>query len=207
MIFYDYYSDVPDEKVQAFVADQQLGRLVTVSDTGQPHIGLYPFLFKGSSIGMHLHRMDEQLADLRTNPKCCFEVDELLGTIPSHWIHPSNASFATAYYQSVILECDAVVFEDPKTIAEHQERLMQHYQPEGGYESLNSEHKMYRGPLNMIAAIVLTIRERKVKWKLAQNRDRETRAKLIQLLRQRGQATDERAAEALQWTLDYEATK
>jgi predicted FMN-binding regulatory protein PaiB len=66
---------------------------------------------------------------------------------------------------------------------------------------------MYHGSLNTIAAITLTIRECKVKWKLAQNRDRETRVKIIQHLRDRGQATDHRAADALQWTLDHEASK
>jgi predicted FMN-binding regulatory protein PaiB len=66
---------------------------------------------------------------------------------------------------------------------------------------------MYQGSLNMIAAMTLTIREYKVKWKLAQNRDRETRAKIIQHLRERGESSDLRAAEALQWTLDHEASK
>jgi predicted FMN-binding regulatory protein PaiB len=207
MIFYDEYADVPKEMIQQFVTEQQLGRLITASSSGQPHIGLYPFQFLGSTIEMHLNRQDEQLADLRANPKCAFEVDEMLGTIPSYWIHPSNAAFATAYYRVVIFECDSAISEDPQTIAEQQQRLMQHYQPDGGYEALNAQHAMYQGSLNMIAAMTLTIRECKVKWKLAQNRDRETRLKIIQQLRDRGQATDLRAAEALHWTLDHEAAK
>jgi predicted FMN-binding regulatory protein PaiB len=207
MIFYDEYSDVPKEIIERFVTDQQLGRLVTVSDSGQPHIGLYPFLFLGSTIEMHLNRRDEQLADLRANPKCSFEVDEMLGTIPSYWIHPANAAFATAYYRVVIFECDVVLSEDPKVLAAHQQRLMQHHQPDGGYEPLSAENAMYHGSLNSIAALNLTIRECKVKWKLAQNRDRETRAKLIQYLRERGQPTDVRAADTLQWTLDHDASK
>ena len=48
MIFYDEYSDVPKEIIERFVTDQQLGRLVTVSDSGQPHIGLYPSVDPGS---------------------------------------------------------------------------------------------------------------------------------------------------------------
>lgn len=207
MIFYDEYADVPKEIIQQFVTEQQLGRLVTVSGKGQPHIGLYPFQFLGSTIEMHLNRRDEQLSDLRANPKCAFEVDEMLGTIPSYWIHPSNAAFATAYYRVAIFECEAAISEDPQIIAKQQQRLMQHYQPDGGYEALNAQHAMYQGSLNMIAALTLTIRECKVKWKLAQNRDRDTRLKIIQQLRDRGQATDLRAADALQWTLDHEAAK
>jgi transcriptional regulator len=207
MIFYDYYADVPDEVLNEFVSNQQLGHFVTVSAQGQPHIGLYPFLFLGATIEMHLHRDDEQLADLRTNKKCTFEVDEIHGSIPSHWVHPTNAMFATAYHRTVIFECDAEISEDHAVLGAQQQRLMQHYQPDGGYKPVSAEHAMYRGPFNQIAALTLTIRERKVKWKLAQNRDRDTRTNLIAELRKRGRPTDAGAADALQWTLDHEASK
>ena len=65
MIFYDYYADIPEQTLREFVSKQELGRLVSVNSDGQPHVGLYPFLFLGESIEMHLHRADEQLADLR----------------------------------------------------------------------------------------------------------------------------------------------
>ncbi len=207
MIFYDYYADVPDEVLTKFVTTRELGRLVTVSGAGQPHIGLYPFLFLGATLEIHLHRSDEQLADLRANPKCAFEVDEIHGTIPSHWIHAENAMFATAYHRTVIFECDAAISEDHGVLAAQQQRLMERYQPGGGFKPVSGEHAMYRGPFNQIAALTLTVRERKVKWKLAQNRDRDTRAKLIAELRQRARPTDAGAADALQWTLDHEASK
>jgi transcriptional regulator len=207
MIFYDYYADVPDEALKQFVSSQQLGRFVTVNAAGQPHIGLYPFLFLGSTIEMHLHRDDEQLADIRANKKCTFEVDEIHGTIPSHWVHPTNAMFATAYHRTVIFECDAEASQDHGVLGAQQQRLMQHYQPDGGFNPVSGEHAMYRGPFNQIAALTLTVRERKVKWKLAQNRDRDTRMKLIAELRKRGRPTDAGAADALQWTLDHQASK
>lgn len=205
MIFYDYYADVPEDTLRNFVSQQELGRFVTVSADGQPHIGLYPFLFLGPTIEIHLHRKDEQLEDLRTNRKCTFEVDELHGTIPSHWVHATNAMFATAYHRTVIFECDAEVSEDAEVLAAQQRRLMQHYQPDGGHKPVSTEHAMYRGPFNEISALTLTVRARKVKWKLAQNRDRKTREKLIANLRARGRPTDGGAADALQWTLDHEA--
>ena len=206
MIFYDYYADVPEQTLRDFISKQELGHFVTVSADGQPHIGLYPFLFLGETIEIHLGRADEQLKDLVTNRKCTFEVDEMHGTIPSHWIHATNAMFATAYHRTVIFECEAEVSEDPEVLAAQQRRLMAHYQPDG-HTTVSTEHAMYRGPFNQIAALTLTIRERKVKWKLAQNRDRETRTKLITELRQRGRPTDAGAADALQWTLDHEASR
>jgi len=207
MIYYDYYADVPDDVLKQFVATRELGRLVTVSGEGQPHIGLYPFLFLDSALEIHLHRSDEQLADLRANKKCAFEVDEIHGTIPSHWIHPTNAMFATAYHRTVIFECDAEISEDHDVLGAQQQRLMDRYQPRGGFKAVSAAEAMYRGPFNQIAALTLTVRERKVKWKLAQNRDRDARMKLIAELRKRARPTDAGAADALQWTLDHEASK
>jgi uncharacterized protein len=207
MIFYDYYADVPEQTLRDFVSKQELGRLVSVNEHGQPHVGLYPYLFLGDRIEMHLSRADEQFADLRAHATCAFEVDELHGTIPSHWIHASNAMFATAYHRAVIFECEAEVSEDAEVLGAQQQRLMAHYQPEGGHKPVSAEHAMYRGPFNEIAAVTLHVRARKVKWKLAQNRDRATREKLIANLRARGRPTDAGAADALQWTLDHETAK
>jgi predicted FMN-binding regulatory protein PaiB len=66
---------------------------------------------------------------------------------------------------------------------------------------------MYRGPLKEIRALTLHVRARKVKWKLAQNRTREQREGLIAKLRERARPSDAGAADALQWTLDHEASK
>jgi transcriptional regulator len=207
MIFYDYYADVPDDVLRDFVSTQELGRFVTVNSEGQPHLGLYPFVYLDDRIELHLHRSDEQLADLLTNSKCTFEVDEIHGTVPSHWTHATNAMFATAYHRVVIFECDAEVSEDPGALAAQQQRLMSHYQPEGGHAPVNTDSAMYRGAFKEIRALTLAVRARKVKWKLAQNRSREQREKLIGELRARGRPTDAGAAEALQWTLDHEAKR
>jgi predicted FMN-binding regulatory protein PaiB len=207
MIFYDYYADVPEETLNDFVRGQQLGRLVTADAAGQPHIGLYPFLFLGQSIEMHLHRDDEQLGDLAANARCVFEVDEVLGSIPSHWIHPANAMFATAYHRVVIFECEAVVSDDPEVLAAQQQRLMQYYQPDGGYTPVSTGHAMYRGPFREIRALTLDVRARKVKWKLGQNRKPEQLRHVIDELRKRGRPNDPAAADALQWSLDRETAK
>ena len=207
MMFYDYYADVPEEDLRAFVTQQQLGRLVSVGADGQPHLGLYPFVFLGDRIEMHLHRNDEQLADLAGNPRCSFEVDEVLGTIPSHWIHATNAMFATAYHRVVIFECEAVVSDDPEVLAAQQQRLMRDYQPEGGHATVDTSQAMYRGAFREIRALTLQVRARKVKWKLGQNRKRQELERVIDELRKRARPTDAAAADALQWVLERQPAK
>lgn len=207
MMFYDYSADVPEDALNAFVSAEELGRLVTADASGQPHIGLYPFVFLGAHIEMHLHREDEQLADLRANPKCVFEVDEIHGSVPSHWTHPENAMFATAYHRTVVFDCEAQVIEDADLQAAQQQRLMQHYQPQGGHAPVSAELAMYRPLFNIIAGLNLRVVRRRAKWKLGQNRKPEARALLISQLRQRGRPTDGSAADALQWALDHSLSK
>jgi len=207
VIFYDYYADVPPEVVDAFVGECELGRLVTASAEGVPHIGLYPFVYERPAIALHANQADELLADLAVNPRCLFEVDDVLGVIPSHWIHPEDAVMATAYHRTVVFECTATLSADPDALAAQQMRLLARYQPEGGFRPVALEHPHYRGAIATIRAIRLDIHATRVKFKLAQNRTPQVRTNIIAQLRKRGRPNDGRAADLLGWTIEHEAGK
>jgi predicted FMN-binding regulatory protein PaiB len=200
VIFHDYYAQIPAGEVERFVASQELGRLVT-ADADGPHIGLYPFAYTASAIEIHLVRKDEQIQDLRAQPRCLFEVDEPLGTIPSYWVDPENAIYATAYHRTVIFDCVARVSEDVAAIAQQQMRLMARYQPEGRFRAVSAEDPMYQGALHHIAAVTLTVERTRVKFKLAQNRKPESRRAIVAELRKRNRPNDARAADAVESTL------
>lgn len=203
MIFHDYYSELPREEIDRFVQSQEMGRLVTVGADGTPHIGLYNFVCDGQTLELHLVRADEQVEDLRVHPRCVFEVDEILAVIPSYWVHPEYAGSATAYHRTVIFECAASVSEDPAAVAAQQARLLAKHQPEGGFRPLAVDDPLYRGALNHLAAVRLEIRRCRAKFKLGQNRPAEARQRVIAELRKRGRVNDDRAADALQWTIDH----
>jgi predicted FMN-binding regulatory protein PaiB len=207
MIFHDIYTNVPADEIDRFVRSQELGRLVTVSADGTPHLGLYPFTYDGAAFEVHLVRRDEQIADLQARSRCLFEVDEVLGTIPSYWVDPDNAIMATAYHRTVIFECDATVSGDAGELAAQQMRLLARYQPEGGFRPVTADDPMYRGAIEHIAAVRLDVRACRAKFKLAQNRPANVRARLVEALRRRGRPGDERAAEALLWTIEEEGKR
>jgi predicted FMN-binding regulatory protein PaiB len=204
MIFYPYYSDLPSDEIDRVVARQILGRLVTVGGDGTPHLGLYPFRREGSCIELHLHRSDEQIADLKARPKCIFEIDEVLANIPSYWVHPESGVAATAYHRTVIFEATAVVSDDPEVIAAQQQRLLGQHQPEGGYKHVALGDPLYQSAMQMISSVVLTVTACRPKFKLGQNRPIEVRQKVAAELRKRGQPGDLLAAEALEWTIAQE---
>jgi predicted FMN-binding regulatory protein PaiB len=58
-----------------------------------------------------------------------------------------------------------------------------------------------------IVAVRLEIKARHVKFKLAQNRPLDVRRAIVSALRERGRPADERAADAVQWTIDQDAEK
>lgn len=206
MIFHRYYTDIPRAEIDRFVQAQELGRLVTVGADGVPHIGLYPFVYDGETVDLHLVAEDEQTRDLLARPACVFEVDEVLGTIPSYWVNKDYGGSATAYHRTVIFECAAVVAVDPDAVAAQQRRLLDRYQPEGGYRPLDADDPLYRGALRQLAALRLEIRTVRPKFKLGQNRPPETRRAVAAELRRRGRPNDARAADALEWTLSDAAT-
>lgn len=203
MIFHDYYTNVPREAIDAFVLGQELARLVTVGENGTPHLGLYPFVYEGGAFELHLVRADEQVADLRTRPRCALEVDEVLGVIPSYWVHPEYAGSATAYHRTVIFECRASLAEEPGAVAAQQEKLLARYQPEGGFRAVAPSDPLYRGALAQLAAVRLDVERCRAKFKLGQNRPVEARRRIIAELRKRGRPGDARAAEALEWTIAH----
>jgi len=201
MIYYDEYAEIPAAVVEAFVQECEMGRLVTVGADGVPHIGLYPFVYLGDVVELHFNRADEQMADLRAHRRCAFEVDDVLGIVPSYWIDAENAVMATAYHRTVIFDCEATVSEDAAALAEQQMRLLARYQPEGGYRPVTADDPLYRGAIAHIAAVRLDVRARRVKFKLGQNRSAAVRATVAAELRRRGRPGDARAADALEWTI------
>ena len=201
MIFHAYYTDVPADAVERFVDAQELGRLISVGADGTPHLGLYPFVRSEGAVDLHLVREDEVAVDLRARPRCLLEVDEVLGVIPSYWVHRDYGGAATAYHRTVIFECVATVLDDPAAVAAQQERLMARYQPEGGFRPVRADDPLYGGALRQLTAVRLAVQGVRTKFKLAQNRPPETRRQIIQFLRERGRPNDERAADALESTL------
>jgi len=83
VIFHDYYANMPRAEIDRFVEGQELCRLVTLGPDGTPHLGLYPFVYDGGTLDLHLVRVDEQVQDLTSQPRCLEEFIEILSEISS----------------------------------------------------------------------------------------------------------------------------
>lgn len=93
------------------------------------------------SIYMHSHHKGEKIENLRRNQKVGFEVDKEICFLPSHYFHPSDASFADTLYTSIVIKGKAIIVTDNNEKALAMNKMMQKYQPEGKYAILTSESK------------------------------------------------------------------
>ena len=82
MMFYDYYADVPEDTLRAFVTGQQLGRLVTVMLPGSRTSVSIPSCSSATASRCTCIARMSRLADLVENSQCAFEVDEVHGHDP-----------------------------------------------------------------------------------------------------------------------------
>ena len=130
------------EKIKEFLHDEHIGRLSSIDINGFPQIIPMNFVFLNDAIYMHSHVRGEKLDNISRNNKVGFEADRELEFLPSYFEDPHNASLADTLYISVVIKGIGIFVtdRDEKTVALN--GLMEKYQPEGKYDSIESDMKV-----------------------------------------------------------------
>lgn len=185
-----------EAEIDALVDSQPTALLVT-----SLRAGIFNPVRVGGAFVLHLHRKDEQILALREDPRALLVFQDILATIPSHWIDEHYGGAATQYYRFAEYEVSARVIEDPEQIRAPLQAMLDRFQPEGGYTALDPEHKLYKGSFGEIVLVELAVVARRTKWKLGQNRPEAKRREVIAHLRERGRPRDAEAAREVEKTL------
>ena len=121
--------------IRALLERTPVGRLATVNRHGCPVIKPVNFLYLDGKIYIHSSRKGEKIRDIRRGSAVCFELDEAV----SYVVASGLACSANTYYRSIIVKGKAqrVIREARKK--EILDRLMDKYQPEGGYGEMSKE--------------------------------------------------------------------
>jgi nitroimidazol reductase NimA-like FMN-containing flavoprotein (pyridoxamine 5'-phosphate oxidase superfamily) len=130
------------DKVKEFLHQEHVGRISTIDVNGYPQIIPMNFVFLNDAVYMHSHPRGEKIENFKRNEKVGFEVDRELEFLPSYFEDPKNASLADTLYISIVMKGTAslVTEKEEKTLALN--GLMKKYQPEGGYDSIQSDMKV-----------------------------------------------------------------
>ena len=137
------------ENIVRFLNEQNVGRIASIDHDGYPQIIPMNFVFvkndvissenrSSGFIYMHSHPRGEKIDNVVRDPKSGFEVDLHVCFLPSYYFHPSDASQADTLYISVVIKSTTSIVLSTEEKALALNALMQKYQKEGHYESLNS---------------------------------------------------------------------
>ncbi len=137
------------ETIIAMLEQSAVGRIATVNQRGFPVIKPVNFIYWDEKIYLHSSRKGEKIKDVRRGSPVCFEVDEPIAYVSAK----GAACKASYYYRSIIIKGKASLVNHRVKKLEILERLMEKYQPEGGYRGILEE------ALKKTAVIEISIQE------------------------------------------------
>ena len=137
------------ETISAILETSPVGRIATLNRKGFPVIKPVNFLYWNGKIYFHSSKKGEKMNDIRRGRPICFEVDEPISYVAA----AGPACRGSYYYRSIITKGRAAIVTQRDKKLEILERMMEKYQPEGGYEGVADE------VLRKTAVIEVSIRE------------------------------------------------
>ena len=137
------------ETIKALLDQSHVGRMATINRKGYPVIKPVNYVYWQGKIYFHSSLKGEKMSDIRRKSPVCFEVEQPVAYVPAR----GPACKASFYYRSILIKGEAALVNVRKTKMEVLEKLMEKYQPEGGYEGIDE------GILRKTAVIAIFIKE------------------------------------------------
>jgi len=191
------------DKIKEFLNNESTGRIASLDENGYPQIIPMNFIFNNNVIYMHSHTRGEKLQNIQKNDKVGFEVDKNLEFLPSYFSDPNDASLADTFYISIVIKGKATIVTDKneKTLALN--GLMEKYQPEGGYEPINTQMNV----LDEVAVIKINPNSIRGKYKIGQNLKNDAKIELARKIFERNSVTSKNTLEVMGFSISNDDVK
>ena len=109
--------------------------MATVNRKGIPVIKPVNFVYHDGKIYVHSSMKGEKVSDIRRGSPICFEVDEPI----AYRAATEAACKASFFFRSIVIKGNASLVKPLKRKLEILGKLMEKYQPEGGYGGFEEE--------------------------------------------------------------------
>ncbi|HET7148067.1 MAG TPA: pyridoxamine 5'-phosphate oxidase family protein [Candidatus Nitrosopolaris sp.] len=166
-------------RIVEFLNSEPVGRIASIDAKGYPQVIPMNFVYVQANhpsihshrittqdaVYMHSHPFGEKLNNIKGNSKVGFEVDRHVCFLPSYYFHPTDASQADTLYISVVIKGNAMIVEDNREKADALNSLMEKYQREGKYESLDP----YLPSVHEVTVIKIVPEGMRGKYKIGQH--------------------------------------
>jgi len=204
MLIHPWDAPRDDTEWQRWLATHDFGQLAVNGLPGEPpHVQPLHFAFdaeRGEALA-HLARPNPLWPALEANPDVVLSVVDDYVYVPGPWQAlpdtPPEHGVPTSFYTAVQLRCTAHVVDDPAQKAELLNRLIDHFQPEGGSARAAAGEDPYGRLLPGIRGLRLEVTGVRAKFKYAGKKSQEVRDRIAAGLAARGGPLDAQAREHL----------
>ena len=124
-------------------------------------------------------------------------VEETVARVPSYFVDAERACPATTLFRAAQARGVLTAVDEPVRKARVLQRLMEKLQPEGGHQPIEATSPLYRAAVKGLLIAGVSLGELTAKAKLMQNKNDETRARVVEQLWRRGAPGDVRAIELI----------
>ncbi|NQU68218.1 MAG: pyridoxamine 5'-phosphate oxidase family protein [Candidatus Marinimicrobia bacterium] len=200
------YQYSADDKVLSELFDESVGYLGIMDSMEFPRTVPIHFLERNGKIYFHGALDGEKFDAYQNGRNVSFTVIKSLAMIPSYWRTKEYACPATTYYLSAYGRSTGKIIEDVEAKADILQKLMEKYQPEGGYLPIQAGLEMYVKPMEETGVFELEITEWDVKCKVGQNQNNSALEKIKTHLQERGTVTDLLTISWMQFFQDQSAS-
>lgn len=190
------------EEFRHIVETAPVGHLGIITPDGYPRVVPMNFAADGEIIYLHSANEGEKYEVMLTSPKVTFSAEIDYAYIPSYWTSKISAGTATMFYKSTLIKGQGNVLDDDAERIHGLQLLMDKYQPEGGFEPLKIDSKIYRHLMKATAVYKIIPHHVDVKINFREKKSREYNEMLIRRLKERNGPRDDATIFEIQKILD-----
>lgn len=188
--------DASEEEAQwrDFITSQGFGHFVVAGAGDVPIVVPTQFVLRDDHVIFHLAKPNPVFEALEATPRAVMSVAGDWAYIPGAWRalgDDPSVGIPTTYYAAVQLTGDIAVTDDPDAIADILRAQLADVEPDGGLQDPTIHAKRFKA----IRGVTLSITDIRAKFKYGANADAESRASIIDRLRDRSGPGDVAAAD------------
>ncbi|RKX20713.1 MAG: hypothetical protein DRP35_05585, partial [Candidatus Zixiibacteriota bacterium] len=194
----DKFNSENSEKIKELLDSEQVGYLGILTNDKYPRVIPVNFCAIKNIIYFHGALEGEKYKLFETTPKVTFAVVCQYSLIPSYWISPNYACTSTIFYKSALIKGTGYIVGDLTEKAVALQSLMEKHQPEGGFNSIDENDKLYQKPLKETGIFKIIPDKIDYRRKFGDYLPRKTREILVEKLLERNKGLDSKTAKELQ---------
>lgn len=183
---------IPDEKREfAFLAEKTpVGYLGIITPDGYPRVVPFNFAVLDRLVYLHGAAHGETFEYMSRGEKVTFSIDLAYSSLPSFWTSKISACASSMLYRSALVKGRGSIVTEGAEKVRGLTRLMEKYQPEGGYQPIDAESRTYRNIFKATAVYCIKPDIITFRVSMRQKKSRPYNLALIKKLEERGHPID-----------------